>query len=221
MRVIIFLAFILLSVSSVTAEEFFAFKAGDKVVTLALPEGFCEKTDTPNGKTYASLIGSLMDAAGLSEVVLAGVILPCDEASFERYPWGWVGYLPDDLKGVTQTMFNEYMAEQGLDLIAPLINDRINSKEFTDEAEQSTGHIFENKAGKPIIYDMNKDHILLVTPLEGALDGKRVREVNLTSSRIRNGTMVYVYTYELQGNTAGVGSLIKGMLKIRKEIFIK
>jgi len=208
------------SVSNVHADTVL-FDTGGKFASIDLPNGNCDISQSETGQFLKSFLEERAKSSGLgSEMPEVEVIFaPC--SGFAGYPWGWIGSMNQDVKGVTQSMLNKYMENNIGGLIAD-IEGKVNSAESIESFEQATGFKIETQeTGVPITLISNDQHHLFSFSQTVEVEGQQVNELVLTSSMVRNGRLIYMYATELQNQPDSIMRLMNGLRSSASSLVVR
>ncbi|MDC1319788.1 hypothetical protein N8Y93_03745, partial [Litorivicinus sp.] len=197
------------------------FDTGGKFASIDIPSGNCDISQSESGQFLKSFLEERAKSAGLgSEMPEVEVIFaPC--SGFIEYPWGWIGSMNQDAKGLSQSMLNKYIQNNLGGLIAD-IEGKIYSKESINSFEQATGFKIEAlETGVPITLISNDQHHLSSFSQTVEAEGQQIKELVLTSSMVRNGRIIYMYAYELQNQPDSIMRLMNGLRSSASSLIVR
>jgi len=161
-----------------------------------LPKGFCNITQDAQGIIMMEFLGKQKGPMFPTPQLIIG---PCQQYTANPgYPWGWIGLMKDGTK-FTQKTVNKMMAKM-------MKNEDVMDK-LMESASKKSSEVFDELFDVEVTQDVNKqriiwadeDSILVLSNLSGQVEGKVIKEVNISSTTVIDDLYVYTFLYNLEG----------------------
>jgi len=214
MRYIFYILFFIFFINShVLSNErvYFNSNTGDKL-TIILPNGYCDFSDTNIGKEAFSILQKTLH----NQVVVPKLVYkPCNSDEI-IYPWGYVGIFKQKLPNtITQNQLSKLSIEGFQD-------ERLNEtiiKDINQNHENFDTKVKIDNLGKMNVLWNDKDALIFYTTAKSNFEGQQIIEVVTGSMFLHKQHVYYSYIYEelSQNNPLKVAQQLLNSAKATKE----